>query len=93
MTAFWDTEPCSLVEVRTDDSEVLIGATIRAIFPRGGRCLAIHTSETSVCFYETARRSIPEYCHLHTRRRENLKYHQHFFGTKSFIAIFIRTSR
>jgi hypothetical protein len=34
------------------------------------------TSETSVNFYETARRNIPEDCHLHTRRRENLKSHK-----------------
>jgi hypothetical protein len=34
---------------------------------------AVRTSETSVSFYETARRNIPEGCHLRTRRRENLK--------------------
>jgi hypothetical protein len=33
------------------------------------------TSETSVSFYETTRRNIPLGCHLHTRRRENLKSH------------------
>jgi hypothetical protein len=33
------------------------------------------TSETSVNFYQTTRRNIPEDSHLHTRRRENLKYH------------------
>jgi hypothetical protein len=32
--------------------------------------------ETSVNFYETTRRSIPQDSHLHTRRRENLKSHQ-----------------
>jgi hypothetical protein len=36
---------------------------------------AVRTSETSVNFYETTRRNIPEGCHLHTRRRENLKSH------------------
>jgi hypothetical protein len=36
---------------------------------------AISTSETSVNFYETKRRSIPEGCQLHTCRRENLKSH------------------
>jgi hypothetical protein len=36
---------------------------------------AVSTSETSVNFYETTRRNIPEGCHLHTRRRENLKSH------------------
>jgi hypothetical protein len=36
---------------------------------------AAGTSETSVNFYQTARRNIPEYSHLHIRRRENPKYH------------------
>jgi hypothetical protein len=34
---------------------------------------AASTSETSVNFYQTARRYNPEASHLHTRRRENLK--------------------
>jgi hypothetical protein len=34
---------------------------------------AVPTSETSVNFYETTRRNIPQGCQLHTRRRENLK--------------------
>jgi hypothetical protein len=33
------------------------------------------TSGTSVNFYQTIRRNNPEYSHLHTRRRENLKSH------------------
>jgi hypothetical protein len=33
---------------------------------------AASTSETSINFYQTTRRS-PEDSHLHTRRRENLK--------------------
>jgi hypothetical protein len=37
---------------------------------------AVSTSETSVNFYVTTRRNIPEDNHLHTRRRENLKSHQ-----------------
>jgi hypothetical protein len=37
---------------------------------------AIPTSETSVYFNETARRYIPESCHLYTYRREDLKSHQ-----------------
>jgi hypothetical protein len=32
-------------------------------------------SETSVNFYQTTRRFIPEDSHLHARRRENLKTH------------------
>jgi hypothetical protein len=33
------------------------------------------TSETSVNFYQTTRRNIPEDSHLHTRGLENLKSH------------------
>jgi hypothetical protein len=36
---------------------------------------AASTSETSVHFYHTTRRNIPEDIQLHTRRRENLKSH------------------
>jgi hypothetical protein len=39
---------------------------------------AANTSETSVNFYQTTRRNIPEDSHLHTRRRENLKSHPVF---------------
>jgi hypothetical protein len=35
---------------------------------------AVHTSETSVYFFWTARCCISEDCHLHTRCRENLKF-------------------
>jgi hypothetical protein len=35
------------------------------------------TSETSVIFYETARRDIPQDSHLHTRCRENMKSPTH----------------
>jgi hypothetical protein len=34
---------------------------------------AAGTSETSVNFYQTKQRNIPEDSYLHTRRRENLK--------------------
>jgi hypothetical protein len=37
---------------------------------------AASTSETLVNFYQTTRRNNPEDCHLHTRRRENLKSHK-----------------
>jgi hypothetical protein len=37
---------------------------------------AVSTSETSVNFYLTARRNIPEDSRLHARHRENLKSHQ-----------------
>jgi hypothetical protein len=36
---------------------------------------AASTSETSVNFYHTTQRNIPEDSHLHTRRRQNLKSH------------------
>jgi hypothetical protein len=36
---------------------------------------AVSISETSANFYQTSQRNIPEGCHLHTRRRENLEYH------------------
>jgi hypothetical protein len=35
---------------------------------------AVSTSETSVNFYQTTWRNIPEDSHVHTRRRENLKF-------------------
>jgi hypothetical protein len=38
---------------------------------------AVSTSETSVYFYTTTQRNIPEGCHLHTRRRGNLNSHRH----------------
>jgi hypothetical protein len=40
--------------------------------------MAVSTSETSVNFYETAQRNIPEDSNLHTSRRENLKSQQSF---------------
>jgi hypothetical protein len=36
---------------------------------------AVSTSETSVNFYQTKQRNIPEFRHLHTRHCKNLKYH------------------
>jgi hypothetical protein len=35
----------------------------------------VSTSETSVDFYQTTRRNIREDGHIHTRRRENLKFY------------------
>jgi hypothetical protein len=40
---------------------------------------AVSAFETSVNFYQTTRRDIPEDGHLHTRRRENLKSHSGFY--------------
>jgi hypothetical protein len=53
----------------TDFSEVLT-VSIRALTMD-----AASTFETSVNFYQTTWRNIPEDSHLHTRRRENLKSH------------------
>jgi hypothetical protein len=36
---------------------------------------AVHTSETSVRFYQTTRCNNPEDSHIHIHRRENLKLH------------------
>jgi hypothetical protein len=52
MITFWDTEPCSLVEI--DVSEVRTAYTIRAV----------RISETSVYFNETTRPYIPDRYHL-----------------------------
>jgi hypothetical protein len=45
---------------------------------------AVSTSETSVNFYETTRRNIPEDSHLYTRRRENLKSRRVYNNTAEF---------
>jgi hypothetical protein len=56
MTVFWDVAPCSLVE--TDDDTVLLTVSItRAIVLM---MEAISTSETTVSFYQTTRRNIPD---------------------------------
>jgi hypothetical protein len=41
---------------------------------------AVRLSETSI-YFETTWRNIPEGCNLHTRRRENLKYHNIYLST------------
>jgi hypothetical protein len=57
MTAFWDLAPCSLAEV-----SIIIRAINIALM-----MVAVSTSKTSVNFYQTTRRKIPEDSHLHTR--------------------------
>jgi hypothetical protein len=37
---------------------------------------AVNTSETSITCYENTRCNTPEDSHLHTRRRENLKFYK-----------------
>jgi hypothetical protein len=44
---------------------------------------AVNSSETSVNIYQTTRHNIPDDSHLHSRRRENLKSHQHIILTIS----------
>jgi hypothetical protein len=60
----------------TDVSEMLVASIIRKMME------ATSTSETSVNFYQTIRRNIPEDSHLHTRRRENLKSHLFSFQSQ-----------
>jgi hypothetical protein len=62
MAAFLDMSPCSVIEVDRY-SEDAVALTM----------VAIRTSETSVCFYETTRCCIPEGYHLHALRRKKLK--------------------
>jgi hypothetical protein len=40
---------------------------------------AVNTSETSVSFYQTTRRNIPEDSDLHTGRREDLRSHLKYY--------------
>jgi hypothetical protein len=53
-----------------DVSEMLAASIIIALMMG-----AANTSETSINFYQTTRRNIPEDSHLHTCRREDLKSH------------------
>jgi hypothetical protein len=53
----------------SDDSEVRVASIIALMME------TVSTSETSVNFYQTTRRKNPEVSQLHTRRRENLKFH------------------
>jgi hypothetical protein len=56
MTAYWDIELCSLVQV----DQRFRGAYCDALMME-----AVHTSETSVNFYKNTQRNNPEGCHLH----------------------------
>jgi hypothetical protein len=72
MTVFWDGAPCGLVEVYRRFRGACCSIIRATDYPDDE---AASTSETSVNFYQTTRRYIPEDSHLHTRRRENLKSH------------------
>jgi hypothetical protein len=55
--------------VYTDVSEIRTASIIALMMK------VVRTSETSVYTNKTTGRCIPEGSNLHTRRRENLKYH------------------
>jgi hypothetical protein len=65
MTVFWDAVLCSLVEVyqRFRDAYCLHHQD-----DENNNLEAVSTSETSVNFYETTRRKIPEDSHIHQYR-------------------------
>jgi hypothetical protein len=67
ITVFWDVAFYSLAEF-TDISEVLAVSIVIILITEATR-----TFETSVNFYQTTGRNIPEDCNLNTRRLENLK--------------------
>jgi hypothetical protein len=51
--------------------------------------MTVSTSETSVCLFQTARRNIAADCLLHTRHRENLKFHTgHVIFPSSLLSYF-----
>jgi hypothetical protein len=56
-------------------SEVLFASIIKARSLISLIMESLSTSETSVNFYETTRRNIPEDRHFHALRRENPKSH------------------
>jgi hypothetical protein len=70
MAVFWVVALCNLVEVYRR----FIGHYCFSHHERDDG--AADTHETSVNFYQTTTRNIPEDSHLHACRRENLKYHQ-----------------
>jgi hypothetical protein len=73
MTAFWDVALCSLIEV-DQVSEMHTASIIRAMMINL-MMEAVCTSETSVYFYKTTQHCIPEGCHLHIHRHDNLNSH------------------
>jgi hypothetical protein len=68
-------------ETRKELGSESMGETGRPQPDKGGKrgipdMEKVPASETSVDFNETTRRYIPDGCHLHTRRHENLKSHE-----------------
>jgi hypothetical protein len=83
MAAFWDMALCSLVELeqRFGDPYCLrhqceLIALMMA---------AVHTSATSVLFYGTIWRHMPEGCLLHSHRRDNMIPHLMYVVTQSCV--------
>jgi hypothetical protein len=67
MTAVWDMAPRSLLEV---------DRRFRGVYCQVAPIVeALSASETSVYFYETTRRHIPESSRLRIRHREHMKSH------------------
>jgi Na+/H+ antiporter NhaA len=82
MAVFWVKTPCSLVEVYQRFGGILLTASsLIALMME-----AVSTSETLVNLYQTTLHYNPEYSHLHTRRRENLKS---FHGDFKILLIFL----
>jgi hypothetical protein len=78
LAAFWGVAPSGLVEV-TGVSGVLTASIIRAMTVV---MEAKNTSETSVNFYQTTRRDIPEGSHLQPMKyliKSNLIPTKHFY--------------
>jgi hypothetical protein len=65
MAVFWDVAPCSLAEIdRRFRRTYCLHHCIRAILLIALMMEAVSTSETTVNFYQTTRRNIPEDSHL-----------------------------
>jgi hypothetical protein len=74
MTVVWDVAPCGLVEInRRFRGAYCLHYQANPPRPDDG---AVSTSETSVNFYQTTRRNIPDDSHLHIRRCGNRNSHQ-----------------
>jgi hypothetical protein len=69
VTVFWDVAPCSRAEI----DRRITGAYCLHYKDIALMMEAASTFETSVIFYQTTRRNIPEDSHLYTGRRENPK--------------------
>jgi hypothetical protein len=76
MTVFWDVAQQRLVEAYRR-----YRSAYRLHYQGAVMMEAASTSETSVNFYQTTRRNIPEDSHLHARRREKLKSHIELHGS------------